>query len=422
MHNTNRITTALLLILLVASTAGASKVGAQELLPATATDLAGATLIAAPAFAKAATAPREAVAMSWQLDPATELSARPESFVSRSKEYFVDVTAEDLRRGIALYTSAPSALVRLNPAIATDSGRAEKVAIEPLSLVLTDPTGKSFGAGSGMDLVVGPDQLKAAGAPFAEGTSAFRIRADLGSGTFTVRAEALGAPSASRYVLHVLDQQAETELELRTLEATYLHGQTLIVEAALVRPAGKVRTRRVEGYVTSPAGRAWPLTFRAAGNGVYRASLSLDALETPAPGLWQVHASAQGRAGRHAIVRAGRAAFACAVPSARFSGATTSAISDRGVTFDLAVEAASASRYEARGVLYGTATDGSLQPAGVAHSATWMEAGAGSLTLSFDTTVVAGLTAPFELRDLRLVDQVTLGLLHRQARALAIER
>ena len=41
----------------------------------------------------------------------------------------------------------------------------------------------------------------------------------------------------------------------------------------------------VDGFVTSPAGRAWPVAFAAAGNGVYRAALELDALEAPAPGL-----------------------------------------------------------------------------------------------------------------------------------------
>ena len=81
-------------------------------------------------------------------------------------------------------------------------------------------------------------------------------------------------------------------------------------------------------------------------------------------------------------------------------------------------------RYEARGVLYATAADGTLRPAGIAHSAAWLEAGTGSVELAFGREVLDGseLGTPFEVRDLRLIDQVSMGLLHRQERALEIAR
>ncbi len=323
-------------------------------------------------------------------------------------------------KGVPIYTTRSGALVRLNPA--GEAGVDDKLAIAPESLVLLDAAGKSWGAGSGMDLVVGPEQLKAAGAPFAPGTSAFRIREDLGAGAFTLRAEGLAA-SSERYVMHVFDRASPITLELTTGNRDYLHGQVLTVEATLAGGAGSVRARRMEGFVTSPAGRAWPLRFELAGKGPYSATLVLDAVEAPTPGLWQVHASADGRIGGQAVLRAGRTAFACAVPSARFTG---SAQVDRaaGLGFRLGVDVASAGRYEARGVLYATAADGTLRPAGIAHSAAWLEAGSGALDLTFDRALLAegGLAAPYELRDLRLVDQVSMGLLHRQERALVVGR
>ena len=412
MRDLNRLLASLSLVLV------ATAAGAQQLLPAGASDLAAEIPIAAPPLKAAATAAHEAVAVSWALDPAQRLADSPEPFTSRSREYFVDVSAEDLRQGVAIYTSQPGALVRLNPA---PSGAGETAAaIAPQALVVTDPTGRSFGGGSGMDLVVGADRLKAAGAPFAEGTSAFRLRAGLGAGAFELRADALGAASDRRFVMHVFDQGSAAELELRTAATDYLHGQTLVVEAALVEEGRRMPARRIEGFVTSPAGRAWPLVFRPAGGGLQRARLVLDAFEEPAPGLWQVHASLRGRSSGHAILRSGRTAFACAVPSARLSGGAEIDSSPQGLSIRLEVAAASASRYEVRGVLYGTAADGTLRPAGIAHSAAWLAAGTGSLTLDFGPEVVAdsALAAPFELRDLRLLDQVAMGLLHRQARAL----
>ena len=58
----------------------------------------------------------------------------------------------------------------------------------------------------------------------------------------------------------------------------------------------------------------------------------------------------------------------------------------------------------------------------VAHSAAYLAAGHGALELAFDRELVAasGLRAPFEVRDLRLIDQGNMGLLHRQARGLVI--
>ena len=406
-------TTITFLIAALVSTAATA-----QLLPTGASDLSSATLVAAPQL-KGMSVPREAVALSWPLAADAPLTASA-PHVSQSKEYFVDITASDLVKGVPIYTTRPGALVRLNPA--GKAGVDEKLAIEPASLLLLDDDGKSWGAGSGMDLMVGPEQLKAAGAPFVEGTSAFRIREDLGAGAFTLRAESLAA-SSERYVLHVFDRASPVTLELTTGASDYLHGQTLTVEATLSDGTRAARARRMEGFVTSPAGRAWPLSFELAGNGRYLATLTLDALEVPTPGLWQVHASADGRIGGQAVLRAGRTAFACAVPSARFSG-TAEVDRARGLGFRLGVDVASAGRYEARGVLYATAADGTLRPAGIAHSAAWLEAGAGSLDLTFDRQLLAGddFGSPYELRDLRLVDQVSMGLLHRQERALTVRR
>ena len=397
---------------------------AQDLLPAESFDLTAETLVVTPRL-KTTEAPREMVKFTRQLDQNTPLKARTEPFLSRSQEYFVDVTAEDLRQGVPLYTTAPGALVRLNPAVVDDESAAfEKAAILPSSLVLIDSAGKAYSAGSGMDLMVGPEQLKAAGAPFTEGTSAFRIREELGVGTFELRADGLTAKGSRRYVVHVFDRQSAIELRLRTGATDYLHGQTLTVEAKLDSKSGKVRTGKVDGFITSPAGRAWPLEFQHAGAGLYRASLVLDAIETPAPGLWEVHASARGLASGSAVLRAVRTAFSCTAPGARFAGAAEVAATDDQLTIQLAIEAASASRYEARAVLYATASDGSLRPAAIAHSASWLEPGVGALELAFDAQDLADrdLAAPFEVRDLRLTDQLTMGLLHRQERALAIDR
>ncbi len=394
----------LLTVLLAACLAVAASAQNVELLAAGPRDLAAADLVAAPGW-KALELPREPVAVSWAL-PSDKALEAPAPFVARSKEYRIEISAAELERGVAVLTGAPGALVRLNPV----PGQAFQP-LDPHALVLTDPTGKAFAAGTGMELTATAEELKAAGAPFVEGTAAFRIRAELGAGTFRLQGDGL----AGRYVLHVLDAGSDVALALRTLAGDYLHGQQLVVETDLGDAALKMA---VDGFVTSPAGRAWPVTFSAVGKGVYRARLELDALEAPAPGLWQVHV--RGQAADRPILRSARVAFNVAVPSARLTDAALKP--GDALAVRLGVETAAAGRYEVRGVLYGTAPGGALQPIAVGHSAAYLAAGQGALDLAFDRDLVtaSGLKAPFEVRDLRLVDQGTMGLLHRQARGLSI--
>ena len=80
-----------------------------------------------------------------------------------------------------------------------------------------------------------------------------------------------------------------------------------------------------------------------------------------------------------------------------------------------------ASRYQASAVLYGTGADGQLHPAAIAQSAAWLERGKTSLNLRYDASSLAtALGAPWELRDLRLVNQADMGLLERRERALVL--
>ncbi len=376
-------------------------------------DLAAPVAVAAPATAKAIATgdvPREPVALSWAL-PADKALETPEPFVARSREYFVDLDASELRAGVPVYTHAPGALVRLSPAAGETAGP-----IDPHKVVLESADKRRFAGGDGMELIASAEQLRAAGSPFAVGTAAFRLEPRVGSGTLALRVPEL--PGEGRYVMHVLDVRSPVHLALQTDQASYLHGQELHVEASF--EAGELLS--AEGFITSPSGRAWPLEWETGDDGRARARLVLDGLETPAPGLWEVHASARGLADGTSVLRHTRVAFDCGIPAARLDG--TAEIVGRGadLTLALGIESASASRYEVRGVLMGTDTSGTLVPVAVAHSADWLEAGVGSLSLSFDADLLeaAGVEGPFEVHDLQLLDQAAMKVLHRQGRGLLI--
>ena len=400
-------------ILLATAATAASAQRQATLAPLAEGDLA-ATKLQAALGNKAAAIPTEPVTMSWALNPQKSLDLTPAPFVSRSREYFLDLDAASLGRGVNLPTQGEGALVRLNPA----PGSEISAPIDPLAVTITTADKRAFTRGTGFDQMATADQLKAAGSPFVEGTTAFRLRPELGAGIHRLQVE--GLADGDRYVLHVFDRNSPVELVIRASRSSYLHGQSLTLKA---RFAGGVQAEEMEGFVTSPAGRAWPLTFESAGKGMFFATLQLDGLEVPTPGLWEAHVRAVSGEGKARTLRQGRTAFDVAMPSARLNGEVALLSEAQGLGVRLGVESIAGSRYEVRGVLYGTAADGQLRPAAVAHSAKYLSAGSGSLVLSFDTSAVeaAGLQAPFEVRDLRLMDQGTMGLLHQQAVGLLIE-
>lgn len=395
----------------------ASVATAQQatLLPLADGDFAASELHA-PLGLKATSVPTEAVSMSWALPADKAIDLAPQPFVATSKEYWVDVTADQLKAGVPLFAQAPGALVRLNPA----PGEKALSAIDPTALTLIDPAKRAFTDGSAMELVATAAQLKAAGSPFVEGTVAFRLRSNLGAGTFTLKATDL---SQGRYVLHVLDQNSAVALAVKTLRSDYLHGDQLTVEASFQGAGLKVAMGEIDGYVVSPAGRSWPVRFAPSGNGSHKATLPLDALEAPGRGLWEAHVAAQGKVDGQALRRYGKVAFNVAVPSASLNGVADKLASASGdLALRLGVTSAVAGRYEVRGVLFGSDANGAMHPIAVGHSADWLQAGDQGLVLSFggDLVKASGLSAPFEVRDLRLVDQGTMGTLHRQARGVLV--
>ena len=387
---------------------------APRFLPAQAGDLAPSHVIAS----KSAGAPglaREAVGMSWAAQG--QIDSAVQHFVGQSRGYDVEVSADQLNAGVDIHTTAPRALVRLQPLGAT--GPREQLAIHPQTLVIVDAGGRAHDAGSGMEMLVTADKLNKAELPFAEGTSAFRFHAGLGSGTFKLRAADL--QGGQRYLISVVEPASALMLAMQTDAPNYLHGQQLTVLAELQEQSGaRHALKRLDGVVTSPAGRSFPLSFKVDKDGRLRARLPLDAEETPAPGLWEVQASGEATVKGQTVLRTLRVAFAVAMPVARLDGSASMVDEPGSVGVRLGVEVGAAGRYEARALLYGS-VGGVLKPLAVAHAAQWLEPGSQSLVLRYDAGLLAGASGPFELRDLTLLDQGRMGVLQRQQRGVSID-
>lgn len=417
MQNTFNPNTVRAFLLVSATMLSAGAAAAPRFLPTQPGDLVAPALAAPPSHVASAGAPnleRQAVAMSWAAQGEIVTAVKP--FVGESREYYKEVSADELAAGVDIHTTSPRALVRLQPLSATGTP------ISPQSVILTSAGGRAYASGSGMELLVTADKMNKAGLPFGDGTSAFRVHPDLGAGTLKLRAAQAGG--SQRYLVNVVEPDSRYALTMQTDAPSYLDGQVLTVLPSLVEKDGTRQLQRplarLAGYVTSPAGRRFPVDFRMGADGRLRAQLKLDAKEAPHPGLWEVHAAGEAVVAGQTVQRSLRVAFAVAVPVARLNGAVAVANEPGSVGMRLGVTVAAAGRYETRALLYGTVA-GAMTPLAVAHSAQWLEPGSHNMVLKFTPDLLAGATGPYELRDLTLLDQGRMGVLQRQQRAVAID-
>jgi hypothetical protein len=347
---------------------------------------------------------RTTVHIAHALDSTLTVAAQ-EPYEARSREFWTDVGAQELRNGIRLTTTAPAALIRLSPQ------RGATTALDPAG-VLIRHGGRTLGTNQASSAVADTAALRSAGMDVPDGTVAFRLAPTLGSGQWE-----LAAPHAQgRYLVHVLDAGSAVELRFAADRDTVLVGSPVTFRAAL--PGSDLQ--HASGLVTAPDGYTADLTFERSADGSFSARFTPAAAHTIGPQLWEAHvftaASVQGLV----VLRDAKTAFAVSAPTARFAGGAQTQIGVDGVQATFDIDAGGASRYQISAVLYGTDGDGVLRTLALGQSAAWLEAGSGRIGLSFDADLIAasGLHAPFELRDLRLLDQANMSVIERRERAL----
>lgn len=390
-------------VLIGALLAAAPLAAAARLLPPGAADVAPARLQALPA--PTGDVERAPVRFAWALDPSAPLEATT-PHVAESREYWRLVDAAELERGIDLQTTAPGAVVRLSPA--------DGKAIDPAAIRLSTRTATTAGARE--TPIAAPlafeqrhdaAAMRAAGLDVPDGSAVVRIAKSHGAGTFRLQ-----APASGRTLVHVYEPDSPYVLKAQAIRDDVLAGERLEVAAVLQRGVTKLGGGALSGDLVSPSGARWPLTFRDG-----RASIVVPADAGDTPGLWEVALYAGHVDGGVLVQREARTAVQVTRPTARLTGAATFDAGAR--TLALPVEVAGPGRYELRGTLYATGSDGVARPVAQAHAAAWLEPGTRTLALAFaGVALPAGHGAPFEVRDLELRDQARHGRL--ETRAVAV--
>lgn len=366
---------------------------AQPLLPAGARDQVPAQLVALPV--PDGQFERRPVSYSWALDPNAALSV-PDAFVAESREYWQTVDGAELQKGMLLKTTAAGAVIRVSPA----RGSA--------SLTPTDLSISGNGKAARLEQAADAEELRAAGMEVNAGTTVVKLGREHAAGDYALRA----ANARGRYVVHVFEPDSDVVLKAQADRQHVLGGGTIAVTMEMSR-GNHPLTSQAEALLVAPDGSSRPITVRHDASGTLTARVRVPELASAATGLWelQVFVNAGG------IQRDARTAFAVAAPTARLGGSVD--VDATRLRINAPVQAGSPGRYEVRGTLYATASDGTLAPVSEAHAAAWLESGNGSLALAFDRShVPTGFGAPFEVRQLELNDQTRLAPLERREQAL----
>lgn len=366
---------------------------AQPLLPANARDQIPARLVSLAA--PAGQFERAPVSFSWALDPREALAA-PAPYLAESREYWQTVDGTDLQKGVALKTTAPGAVIRVSPARGSTALSAADVGV--------NGNGKSMR----LEQAAGADELRAAGMDVEVGTAVVKLAREAGSGAYTLHA----TKAKGRYVVHVFEPESDVVLKAQADRQRVLGGDTVTVSMAMASH-GQAMAAQAEALLVAPDGSNRPVPVTRGANGTLQARVKLPMQASASPGLWELQVFANG----NGVSRDARTAFGVAAPTARLNGNVTVDASQLRV--EVPVEAASRGRYEVRGTLYATASNGSLAPVSQAHAAAWFERGKGALVLAFDRDhVPSGYGAPFEIRQLELNDQTRLALVETRSRAV----
>jgi len=351
----------------------------------------------------------EVVRFSWPAGNTIDSTLAGAAHIGKSRGYWWRVSASDLNKGINLDTSKPGVLVRIS---ALDGG----AAINPNELELDDNRGRRFNSTEALKHIVTAEKMVTAGTPFPRGTSSFRLAAARGMGRFVLRAPGLKS-SEKQYHVEVQEDGSDIILSLQSNAARYSYGQSLTVDTRLVNGQGEVQLQSLTGSLRSPTGKSLPLNFQRKGRGSFSARLpSLQQFAT-GTGLLEAQVVAEGIVNGVMVRRNVKTVFAYSVPQARLTGKVTLSNSTaKKLNAVLDVEVANGGRYEVRGILYGMDKQGLQKPIMVSATAAWLEAGNADLKLEFDHTLLtsSNLTGPYEVRDLQLLDQSRMGMLHRQ--------
>jgi hypothetical protein len=370
----------------------------------------GANLVSGASLAEAVNHETVKAGLTWKVaGDATHFV--PEPYTAQSRQYWLQIDSSLFEQGFQLHTTSLGSVVKLSPIGASSKA----ISIE--DMLIQDRTGASFDAVDAVEMAATSDEFRPSEIPFAPGTTVFKFRPEFAAGDIQLKASDV---SFDKALVHVFEPNSDVILSLQASSDTYLKGDQLEFVA---KWSENVTPNNAKAEVRSPSGVVYEVALQESASGLL-GRLPLEETVAKPGELWEITVQAEAEGSNGLALRTAQTAFAYSLGTASFE--PTANVAEWPTKNDLkirfGIHAGSAGRYAVNGVLYGTSSTGELVPFLVSQAAATVQPGKNEVELVFSQAEIkaSGLSAPFEVRDLRLLDQTRLGLLHRQWRALVL--
>ncbi|HKL53148.1 MAG TPA: DUF4785 domain-containing protein [Wenzhouxiangellaceae bacterium] len=358
------------------------------------------------------------VKFAWALEGVTAESLGRSSARVESRQYWVDATGADLAGGVSLPLTSRGAVIRVSP-LEAGGDVAGDIGIDPASVQLS-VNGKRFDSTRSMMQVTDGASLQRLGMSVPPQTIAFKLDKIIPPGKLDLAVARL--PADQKLVVHVFEPDSDWVAELALPRDTFVAGETLEFGFGLGDGQGKARVDSVQAVLADPyADKTWALEIDKT-SGTLTRRAPADRFVSGQDGLFEAYVYLETVQDGLTIRRDLKLPVSIVPPLARFTGQTVATLDD-GLTIEVGVQTAVSGRFQLNGQIFGTAADGSLKPLAMAQSAAVIDGRAGSIELQVtgDMLMASGLRAPFEVRNLELLDQGRMFVLQRRQSGLLLD-
>jgi hypothetical protein len=351
---------------------------------------------------------QQAVHFSQKVSAKSQLSLQAHAYESISDEYWLEVTGEQLNKGLNIDISNPGALIRLSAKQIKNGPSTLGLAIDPSKVQLSK---NKQALQNPFKQTISQQQL--ATANVFPNSSAMQLDKSIGEGTFTLKVnQPLNAKQ--HYMVNVKEKNSPYKLHLSIAKQSYLAGEKITLNSFMNRSTNKMMTKLVNvnnsAYIKTPNGEKFNVNLQTL-NGKFKIQVPQSNLPAKRGVLYELYVNSQANDHGLKIHRNAKVAFAIAQPTARMQG--NFSINDKAANIHLNI--ASEGRYEVSGLVYGTSKNGEQLPIMLSRSAYYLQPGEQAVQLKFDQKILAasGLHAPFTVKQLRLMDQSRMALLQQ---------
>ncbi len=336
----------------------------------------------------------ETLSLSWPIED--KALGHETLHEQSSRKYQIEASLQQLRKGVAIYTQAPGALIRISPTNPNKKPTSE--------FQIKSSKGARLSLEDASSLFSKDEALKETA--FADNTLAVsQLKEELGSGKFIVSSTAdfsAQADEDSSFIIQVYDSNSSSELNIATDKASYSYGEDLTATIRLRDANIKYVIDTIAVTLIPPSGRKIVLDAKALSNNTYEAKYTMLSEKNDNGENWHIDTKVEGSAGKRTIYRHTHTAFSYVIPSAAVK--SISRTSADSFNFSAKIEAATDSRYALQTVLYGSDSKGKRHPLQTVQTAAWLSTGLNTLKFSFDSNLKSDYKAPYYLGYTRLTD------------------